>query len=358
MMLAAALLAVLPAAEPAQPAAVPAPGSARTVTSDVLPKVVKIFGSGGLKGLPSYGTGFLISSRGHVATVWNHVLDSDTNILVVLDDGRRLNCEMISGDPARGLAVLKPDRDDLNLPFFDPAAFAVAEGGDRVLAFSNAYKVAGGDEPVAVQRAVVAAVAELDARSGRNAAGIDGPVLILDAPTNNPGAAGGPVVGRDGSLVGVLGRELKNEDTAVYVNYAMPAAELGSVLTAMMSDDFKASDTALPVIVGGPQPVDLGALLVPDVVRRTPAYVELVEDGSPGAAAGLLTGDLIVLVDGDLVPSIRDLIARLALAEPGEPLDLVVRRGAELIPLTVTIPEAADLRDPPKELDPNAERRR
>ncbi|NNJ24534.1 S1C family serine protease [Alienimonas chondri] len=324
--------------------------SARAVTAETLPKVVKIFGAGGLRGLPAYGTGFLISPRGHVATAWNHVLDADPNILVVLDDGRRLTCKLLAADPSRGLAVLEPERDDLDLPHFDPATFAPAEAGARVLAFSNSYKVAGGDEPVAVQRAVISAVAELDARRGRNAAGIAGPVLILDAPTNNPGSAGGPIVDRRGSLVGIIGRELKNDATNVFVNYALPAEKIGETLTAMMEDDFVATSSASIALSGGPQPADLGALLVPDVVRRTPAYVELVQPDSPAAAAGLRAGDLIVLIDGELVPSIRLLRSRLAAVEPGEPVDLVVRRDGELVPLTVAVPEVEDLRDPPAEL--------
>lgn len=321
--------------------------SARDVTAETLPKVVKIFGAGGLRGLPAYGTGFLISPRGHVATAWNYVLDADPNILVVLDDGRRLNCKLLAADPARGLAVLEPERDDFDLPHFDPAAAAPVEAGARVLAFSNSYKVAGGDEPVAVQRAVVSVVAELDARRGRNAAGLTGPVIVLDAPTNNPGSAGGPVVDRGGNLVGILGRELTNDATNVFINYALPAAELGPTLMAMMSDGFEPTSAAAAAVTGGPQPADLGALLVPEVVRRTPAYVDLVREDSPAAAAGLRPGDLIVLLNGELTPSVRLLRERLAAAEPGDPAEIVVRRGEELVPLTVAVPDAEDLRDPP-----------
>ena len=42
-----------------------------------LPKVVKIYGAGGLRGLAAYSTGFLVSPEGHIATVWSHVLDRD-----------------------------------------------------------------------------------------------------------------------------------------------------------------------------------------------------------------------------------------------------------------------------------------
>lgn len=324
------------------------PAFGNDVVAETLPKVVKIFGSGGLRGLPGYGTGFLISNSGHVATAFNHVLDEDP-VLVVLDDGRRLEYRMLAADPARRLAVLEPARDDLSLPHFDPADAAVAEPGDFVFAFSNAYKVAGGDEPVGVQHAVVSAVAGLDARRGSAATNLPGPALILDAATNNAGAAGGPVVSADGRLVGVLGRELKNDATNVFVNYALPAADAADTLAAMLDGTFAPeSRSGAAGLLGGPVPADLGLALVPDVVRRTPAYVDYVAAGSPADAAGLRAGDLVVLLNGELVASVRLLTDRLRAAEPGSTVDLVVRRDGELLPLSAELPVAEDLRDPPR----------
>ena len=347
MTAAAVLCLAALAADDRVPDPADAPASARSVTDATLPKVVKIFGAGGLRGLPAYGTGFVVSPGGRIVTAWNHVLDATPDIQAVLDDGRRLRCRVLAADPAGGLAVLEPDRGDLDLPFFNPAEFAAAEAGDRVLAFSNAYKVAGGDEPVAVQRAVVSAVAELDARRGRNAVGTGGRVLILDAPTNNPGAAGAPVVDRGGRLVGVLGRELKNDATNVFVNYALPAEALADTVAAMLDGTFAPPPRTAGGATGGPVPADLGLLLVPDVVRRTPAYVELVAGDSPAAAAGLRPGDLLVLAGGEVVNSVRAFRSALAAAEPGEPLEVVVRRDGGLVPLTVAVPAAEDLRDPP-----------
>ena len=41
------------------------------------PKMVKIYGAGGIRGLEAYQSGFLISAEGHVLTVWSYVLDTD-----------------------------------------------------------------------------------------------------------------------------------------------------------------------------------------------------------------------------------------------------------------------------------------
>ena len=47
------------------------------VIDSVQPKMVKIYGSGGIRGLEAYQSGFLISPEGHVLTVWSYVLDSE-----------------------------------------------------------------------------------------------------------------------------------------------------------------------------------------------------------------------------------------------------------------------------------------
>ena len=109
----------------------------------VLPRVVKIFGAGGLQKLASYGTGFLVSSDGHLVTVWSHVLDPD-EVTIVLDDGRRFPAKVLGAEPQLDLAVLKIDSPlvKLNLPHFDLETATEKSGaGTRVLGFSNMFKV-------------------------------------------------------------------------------------------------------------------------------------------------------------------------------------------------------------------------
>src|SRR5215471_1541356 len=39
-------------------------------------KLVKLFGAGGFKGMPAYGTGILVSDNGCILTVNNHILNT------------------------------------------------------------------------------------------------------------------------------------------------------------------------------------------------------------------------------------------------------------------------------------------
>src|SRR6185436_14684291 len=74
--------------------------------ADNQPKMVKIHGAGGVRGLEAYQSGFLITDQGHVLTVWSYVLDTDY-VTVTLDDGRKFEGKVAGADPRLELAVLK-----------------------------------------------------------------------------------------------------------------------------------------------------------------------------------------------------------------------------------------------------------
>ena len=68
--------------------------------------LVKIYGSGGLKGLEAYQSGFLISADGYILTVWSYVLDDD-EVICMLHDGQKLNAKLKGYDPQTEVALLK-----------------------------------------------------------------------------------------------------------------------------------------------------------------------------------------------------------------------------------------------------------
>ncbi len=70
------------------------------------PKLVKIYGAGGAKGLESYQSGFLISEAGHIVTSWSTVLDV-TSLRIITFDGKKDDAEIVGMDPQTEIAVLK-----------------------------------------------------------------------------------------------------------------------------------------------------------------------------------------------------------------------------------------------------------
>ncbi len=78
-------------------------------------------------------------------------------------------------------------------------------------------------------------------------------------------------------------------------------------------------------------------------VDRTPAIVDSVVAGGPGATAGLRQGDRIVAIDGRSIDTFSDL-ARFAQLRPGEHVAMTVERGGGRLvqPLTIGIERQRD----------------
>jgi serine protease Do len=318
------------------------------VAKQVNQKVVKVFGAGGFRGITAYCTGVLVSPDGFILTVYSPTLDA-REIRVHLYDGTRHEVELVAFEPMLDVALLKIKNSeqfkDIPLPHFDltqkPPEVRV---GDWVLAFSNLFEIATRDEPVSVQRGVIAAIAPFAGRRGMTEANYKGTAYIIDAITNNPGANGGVITTRKGELIGLIGKELRNTLTETWVNYAMPVKDLADFVAKAKKGEYK------PIVREDAKKEDKGAyhgiVLVPDVLDRTPPYIEEVYAGSPAAKAGLKPDDLIVFMrvpnreagfelEERVVTSCKVFKEIASQIDPGTTVKIVVRRGQQLLSLDV-----------------------
>jgi serine protease Do len=242
-----------------------------------------------MRNFEAYQSGLLISPEGHVLTSLSYVLDTD-DLAVVLDDGTRFTARLVGSDPVTELAVLQLPVEGRSLPWFDLRAAAeqgFAEAGTRVLAVSNLFGIATGDEPASVLQGVVTAVVSLDARRGQYRSNYRGPVYVVDAQANNPGAAGGALTDWYGQLLGVLGKELRSRVTGTWLNYALPIREIRATVEDMVAgralrpNDLAAARPESPLSIAS-----FGLALVPNVLLRTPPYVDGVRRHSPAERGG------------------------------------------------------------------------
>lgn len=315
-------------------------GADETLIEEIQPRLVKIFGAGGLKNLYSYNTGFLVSSNGHIATIWNHVLDQNT-VTVILNDGRRYEGTVVGAEPSLDLAIIKIEETDL--PFFEIKESPLAGIGTRVVAFSNMFKVATGDEPVSVIQGVIAARTRLPVRRGAFETTFPGDVYVIDAITNNPGAGGGIITTVDGRLLGMIGKEMKNAQLNTWVNYAIPIGQLETAIREMVTGNYRSSRQADKEDRPGMQvplfaPEDFGIVMLPNIVPRTPAYIDRILPNSAAQKAGLQPNDLIVFVGDDLIQSCRDFIDVMNRLESGGKLPVIVRRESALVRVEFSVP--------------------
>ena len=322
------------------------------VARQVQPKVVKIYGAGGIRGLEHYQSGILISGKGHVLTVSSYVLDSD-EVTVVLDDGRHFTAQQVAADPLTEIAMLKFDPGSDDVPHFDLSAAATADTGARVLAYSNLFGIAAGEEPVSVLHGVVSAVAPLEARRGSFTTNFHGNVYVVDASANNPGAAGGALTDSQGRLLGMLGKELRSSLTDSWLNYALPVAAFAPTVEDILAGRFTPAE--LKEVDRPANPLSLAALgivLVPDVVTRTPPYIDRVVANSPAAAAGLRPDDLLVMIDSQVASSCRQAVHSIERVERDATVRIAVLRGEQFLEVTLKVKSA----EPPAKETPTSEK--
>jgi serine protease Do len=189
----------------------------------------------------------------------------------------------------------------------------------------------------------VAAKTSLSARRGAFETTYNGAVYVLDAMTNNPGAAGGALTDRKGRIAGLLGKELKNSQNDTWLNYAMPISELAAAVDDILAGKSRprsAGDTANAKKPKEPVTLPLlGVILVPDVLAKTPPYVDRVEANSAAAKAGLKADDLVLFVNDRTVSSRKVLLEELTFIDRLDEVRLVVQRGQELIEMKLLAPD-------------------
>jgi serine protease Do len=160
---------------------------------------------------------------------------------------------------------------------------------------------------------------------------------VLDVATNNPGASGGALVTFRGELAGILGKELRNSLNNTWLNYALPIDQLRQSIDEIEAGKF-ISLKELPPEKKPAHPMDVGLLginLVPDVLERTPAYVDQVRPGTAAARAGLQPDDLILLVGNHLTQSCKALQKELEMIDRADAVKVTILRGQELVEVTL-----------------------
>jgi serine protease Do len=321
------------------------------VAKDVNRKMVKVYGAGGFRSVNAYCTGVMISPDGYILTVYSPTLDTE-NLRVHLYDGTRHAVELVAAEPQLDVALLRiKDREPFKeqpLPYFDiRKSVAAPSVGDWVLAFTNQFEVAVRDEPVSVQRGVIAAIVPFAGRRGITEANYKGMAYIVDAITNNPGANGGLLTNRKGEPLGLIGKELKNTLSETWVNYAMPLPVLADFVDKAMKGTYKRQERADAREIEDKRAYH-GIVLIPDVLDRTPPYVEDVLPGSPAAQAGLRVNDLLIFIrapqldatevlDERVVSSVKSFKELMAPLPPGTKVKVVIRRDAQLLTFDLTL---------------------
>ncbi|MBU0640909.1 MAG: trypsin-like peptidase domain-containing protein [Planctomycetes bacterium] len=297
-------------------------------------RVVKLYGAQ-VGQEPGCGSGVVIGPDGTIVTTLSLLLEA-RSLRTVLADGRRLPAEIIRRDEQRQLALLRVDATDL--PFFELGGSAHLRPGDWVLSAANPFHVAAGSEPVSVALGVFSGRVDLDARRRTQDFSYDGPVLLTDVIVTAQGCAGGALVDVRGDLVGIIGKRVISQRTNTWVNYALPVEEIAAFVAGRPRPAPAAAPAAAATTHPSAEPY-LGIQLFDIGGQLRPAYVERVRRDSPARQAGVCPDDLVVSFAGQTVGTCDEYRAVLQQLQPGQRVELVVKRGNVLKTLELVVGE-------------------
>jgi S1-C subfamily serine protease len=268
------------------------------VVSDIAervgPSVVRIDVKRGGRNAGS-GSGVIVSSDG-LALTNSHVVQGARVVALTTVEGRELQARVLGDDPDTDLALLRIEA-DASLPATRLGDSSKLRRGQIAIAIGNPL---GFDATVTA--GVVSALGRtLQSRSGR----MIEDVVQTDAALN-PGNSGGPLVSTAGEVVGI--------NTAVIMGAQGICFAVASNTANFVAGEIARHGRVRRAYIG----VGAATAAIPrriavrlDLTQASGARLLAVDQAGPAAYAGLLSGDLVIALDGKLVSSVGDLLRAL-----------------------------------------------
>lgn len=268
------------------------------------------------------GSGVIVAADGLVVSN-EHVVGGATDIRVVLADRREYGADLVLTDEESDIAVLRL-RDAPELPYLPFADSDQAEVGDLVLAIGNPFGVGQ-----TVSSGIVSGLGRstLSLGSGR------GYFLQTDAAIN-PGNSGGALVDMQGRLLGINTAILTRGGGSNGVGFAIPAN-----LVARVVEQAQAGATRFVRPWAGIEGQAIDMAMAEAMGMPVPEGVVIagMHPASPFAAAGLVSGDVILALDGQVVNSPQEVMFRLAVAGTGREVAVSYLREGRRSDAVVTL---------------------
>ena len=259
------------------------------------------------------GTAVAILPGGYFATAL-HVVDKAIDIVIRLPDGRRLPAELVGGDGATDLALLKAEA---ALPLL-PDAPEPALGAPACIV-GNQFGL-----DLSVTCGVVSALH----RSGTGFNPIED--FVQTDASANPGASGGALLDSEGRLLGVVSAIFtKESDADIGVNFAASIALVRRVVEDLAEHGR---------VIWADSGLRLRELAPPRRAQMSGAAVAWIEPGGAAARAGLRLGDVVQRIGARPIRKASDARGALALIRPGGRAALEVRRDGEVQRLELALP--------------------
>lgn len=271
----------------------------------------------------SQGSGFIIASDGLILTN-AHVVRDAKEVKVKLNDRREFRAKVLGVDAATDVAVLRIEA--RNLPVVRLGDAQQLQVGDPVLAIGS---------PFGFEQSATQGIVSAKGRSLPGEAAV--PYLQTDAAVN-PGNSGGPLFDGSGAVVGINAQIYSQSGGFQGLSFAIPIN-----VALKVKDQIVASGHATHARLGVTVQ-DLNQALAESFGLSRPggALIASVAPHSAAALAGLMPGDVITEIDGQLIDRSGDLSSRIAQQMPGDTVRLKIWRERAARELAVKLGRAED----------------
>jgi serine protease Do len=269
----------------------------------------------------SLGSGFIIDKDGYIVTN-NHVIENADKIVVILNDEKEFEAQIVGRDKNTDLALIKIESNH-NLPVLQFGDSDALKVGQWVVAIGN---------PFGLEQTVTAGI--VSAKGRVIGSGPYDDFIQTDASIN-PGNSGGPLLNMKGEVVGI--------NTAIVaggqgIGFAIPV-NLAKNIIAQLKSSGEVTRGWLGV---GIQDISEEVAEYYGIKEKTGVLVTEVFPGDPADLAGIKPKDIILSVNGKAVDSARHLTGMIADTGVGDKIQIKINRDGKTRTIDVKIAKRED----------------
>lgn len=264
--------------------------------------------------LNDLGSGVLMTSDGHILTNY-HVVDNAELIMVLLQDGRQFNADVIGLDRVTDLALLKIDA--TNLPAIPQEPDLEAQVGDIVLAIGNPLNLGQ-----TITQGIISATGQKGLTNSRSS---HSDFIQMDAAINI-GSSGGALVNSRGMLVGINTAKAQRDVQGIF--FAIPYKLAKHITDRLLADG---------EVVRGYLGLDGTAINQAGVAVRSSVEsiagikITNVDPFGPAWKGGIRSGDIMLAINSKQLVSFQELLTIIENTQPGDFIQVSLSRNRTIL---------------------------
>lgn len=287
----------------------------------------EFFNGGGSSTQIATGSGVIISEDGYIVTN-NHVINRADKIEITLNNERTYTAEVIGKDPNTDLALLKIN--EKGLPFIIFGNSDDVKIGEWVLAVGNPFNLTS-----TVTAGIISAKARNINILQRGSGIKDFPLesFIQTDAAVNPGNSGGALVSATGNLIGINTAIASQTGSYTGYSFAIP-----SNIVKKVTEDLLEYGIVQRAFIGvSIQNVNQQVANEYKLPNLKGVMVNGITKDGAAKSAGIQVNDIILKVGIIEVNDVPELQEQIGSFRPGEKASITIRRGTEIINLTIVL---------------------